>query len=84
MSIEIIETHSVLPDIISPGSIVVDCGANVARFSMEMIKRFWLFVLRDRLHQIRSAEFQKRQTCIATILPCVQPIKPFCYQLMRT
>jgi FkbM family methyltransferase len=40
MSIEIIESHSVLPDIISPGSIVVDCGANVGRFSLEMIKRF--------------------------------------------
>ena len=40
MSIEIIESHSVLPDIISPGSIVVDCGANVERFSLEMIKPF--------------------------------------------
>jgi FkbM family methyltransferase len=40
MSIEIIETHTILSDIISPGSIVVDCGANVGRFSLEMIRRF--------------------------------------------
>jgi FkbM family methyltransferase len=40
MSIKIIETHTILPDIISPGSVVVDCGANVGRFSMEMIRRF--------------------------------------------
>jgi FkbM family methyltransferase len=40
MSIEVIETHTILPDIISPGSIVVDCGANVGRFSSEMIRRF--------------------------------------------
>jgi FkbM family methyltransferase len=40
MSIEVIETHTILPDIILPGSIVVDCGANVGRFSMEMIRRF--------------------------------------------
>src|SRR6516165_5837841 len=40
MSIEVIETHTILPDIILPGSIVVDCGANVGRFSLEMIKRF--------------------------------------------
>ena len=40
MSIEVIETHTILPDIISPGSIVVDCGANVGRFSLEMIRRF--------------------------------------------
>jgi hypothetical protein len=26
MSIEVIETHTILPDIVSPGSIVVDCG----------------------------------------------------------
>ena len=43
MSIEIIETHSVLPDIIHQGSIVVDCGANVGRFSLEMIKSFDCF-----------------------------------------
>src|SRR6516165_8057535 len=40
MSIEVIETHTILPDIILPGSIVVDCGANVGRFSSEMIRRF--------------------------------------------
>jgi FkbM family methyltransferase len=40
MSIEVIETHTILPDIISPDSIVVDCGANVGRFSLEMIRRF--------------------------------------------
>ena len=40
MSIEVVETHTILPDIISPGSIVVDCGANVGRFSLEMIRRF--------------------------------------------
>jgi FkbM family methyltransferase len=40
MSIEIVETHTILPDIISPGSIVLDCGANIGRFSLEMIKRF--------------------------------------------
>jgi len=31
MSIKIIETHTILPDIISPGSVVVDCGENVGR-----------------------------------------------------
>jgi FkbM family methyltransferase len=40
MSIEVVETHTILSDIVSPGSIVVDCGANVGRFSLEMIKRF--------------------------------------------
>jgi FkbM family methyltransferase len=40
MSIEVIETHTILPDIVSPGSIVVDCGANVGGFSLEMIRRF--------------------------------------------
>ena len=40
MSIGVIETHTILPDIILPDSIVVDCGANVGRFSMEMIRRF--------------------------------------------
>jgi hypothetical protein len=33
MSIEFIDTHTILPDIVSPGSIAVDCGANVGRFS---------------------------------------------------
>jgi hypothetical protein len=45
MSIEIIESDSVLPGIISPGSIVVNCGANVGHFSLEMIKTFWLYML---------------------------------------
>jgi FkbM family methyltransferase len=40
MSIEVIETHTILPDVVSPGSVVVDCGANVGRFSMAMIRRF--------------------------------------------
>jgi FkbM family methyltransferase len=40
MSIEVVETHTILPDIISQGSIVIDCGANVGRFSLEMIRRF--------------------------------------------
>jgi hypothetical protein len=40
MSIEVVETHTILPDIISQGSIVIDCGANVERFSLEMIRRF--------------------------------------------
>jgi len=40
MSIEAVETHTILPDIISPSSIVVDCGTNVGRFSLEMIRRF--------------------------------------------
>src|SRR5262245_381646 len=40
MSIEVIETHTILPDVVSPGSVVVDCGANVGRFSLEMIRRF--------------------------------------------
>ena len=26
MSIEVVETHTILPDIVLPGSIVVDCG----------------------------------------------------------
>src|SRR5580704_11930447 len=40
MSIEVVETHTILPDIVLPDSIVVDCGANVGRFSLEMIRRF--------------------------------------------
>jgi hypothetical protein len=40
MSIEVVETHAILPDIVSAGSIVVDCGANVGRFLLEMIRRF--------------------------------------------
>jgi hypothetical protein len=40
MSIEVIETHTILPDMISQGPVVIDCGANVGRFSLEMIRRF--------------------------------------------
>jgi FkbM family methyltransferase len=40
MSIEVIETHTILPDIIHQGSVVVDCGANIGRFSLEMMRRF--------------------------------------------
>ena len=43
MSIEVVESHTILPDIVSEGSIVVDCGANLGRFSLEMIKRFGCF-----------------------------------------
>jgi hypothetical protein len=40
MSLEVIETHTILPDIVGPGSIVVACEANVGRFSLEMMRRF--------------------------------------------
>jgi FkbM family methyltransferase len=40
MPIEIIESHSILPDIVHRGGVVVDCGANLGAFSMEMIRRF--------------------------------------------
>jgi FkbM family methyltransferase len=40
MSIELVETHTILPDIISPGATVVDCGANLGLFSLAMIRRF--------------------------------------------
>ena len=40
MSIYVVETHKILPDIVSPGSIVVDCGANVGRVSLAMIRKF--------------------------------------------
>jgi FkbM family methyltransferase len=40
MSIEIIETHSILPDLVRRGGVVVDCGAHLGSFSMEMIRRF--------------------------------------------
>jgi FkbM family methyltransferase len=40
MSIEIIESHSIVPELVSRGGIVIDCGANLGAFSMEMIRRF--------------------------------------------
>src|SRR5689334_663283 len=40
MSIENIETHTLLPELIVPDSIVLDCGANIGSFSVEMIRRF--------------------------------------------
>jgi FkbM family methyltransferase len=40
LSIEIIETHTIFADIVHRGSVVVDCGANVGRFSLEMMRRF--------------------------------------------
>jgi FkbM family methyltransferase len=40
MPVEIIESHSILPDIVRRGGVVVDCGANLGAFSMEMIRRF--------------------------------------------
>jgi FkbM family methyltransferase len=40
MPIEIIESHSILPDLVRGGGVIVDCGANVGAFSMEMIRRF--------------------------------------------
>src|SRR5215813_6486319 len=39
MSIEVIDSHSTLHDIVR-GGVVVDCGANLGAFSMEMIRRF--------------------------------------------
>lgn len=40
MSITNVATHTILPDIISRGSTVIDCGANIGLFSLEMIRRF--------------------------------------------
>jgi FkbM family methyltransferase len=40
VSIEIVESHTILPHIIRPGGIVVDCGANLGAFAIEMIRRF--------------------------------------------
>lgn len=40
MPLEIIESHSVLPDLIRPGGLVVDCGANLGGFAKAMIDRF--------------------------------------------
>jgi len=40
MHIEEIESHSILPDLVRRGGLVLDCGANLGAFSMEMIRRF--------------------------------------------
>src|SRR5579862_673232 len=40
MSIEIIESHTILPDLVQRGGVVIDCGANLGAFSVEMIRRF--------------------------------------------
>jgi FkbM family methyltransferase len=40
MPIEVVESHSILPDLVRCGGVVVDCGANLGAFSMEMIRRF--------------------------------------------
>jgi hypothetical protein len=40
MPIEDIESHSILPDLVRRGGLVLDCGANLGAFSMEMIRRF--------------------------------------------
>ena len=40
MPIEIIESHSILPDLVRRGGVVVDCGANLGAFSIEMIRLF--------------------------------------------
>src|SRR5262245_2833710 len=40
MSLETIETHSIVPSLVRNGGTVVDCGANLGAFSMEMIRRF--------------------------------------------
>jgi FkbM family methyltransferase len=43
--IELIESHTLLPDLIRPGGLVVDCGANLGAFSRAMIERFGCRVL---------------------------------------
>ena len=40
MSIEVVETHTILPDIISPGSIVVGIAEQMLAAYSEMIRRF--------------------------------------------
>jgi FkbM family methyltransferase len=40
MSITIVATHTIFPDIITRGATVIDCGANVGLFSAEMISQF--------------------------------------------
>lgn len=45
MSLEIIESHSLLPDLVRRGGTVVDCGANLGAFARIMIDRFGCRVL---------------------------------------
>jgi FkbM family methyltransferase len=40
MPIDVIETHSIFPRAVRCGGIVIDCGANLGRFSLEMIGRY--------------------------------------------
>jgi FkbM family methyltransferase len=40
MPLETIETHSIMPSLVRDGGTIVDCGANLGAFSMEMIRRF--------------------------------------------
>ena len=40
MPIECFATHSLLPNVIKDGGVVVDCGANLGAFSMKMVERF--------------------------------------------
>jgi FkbM family methyltransferase len=45
MPLENIESHSLLPDLVRRGGVVVDCGANLGAFAMTMIDRFGCRVL---------------------------------------
>jgi len=45
MPIETIESHSLLPDLIRRGGVVIDCGANLGAFSRVMVERFGCRVL---------------------------------------
>ena len=65
MSIEVVETHTILPDIVLPGSIAVDCGANVGRFSSHnepdmQISRIRLSDKTSRLHPRHVAPKRRR------------------------
>ena len=74
MSIEAVETHTILPDIIS-SSIVVDCGPNVGRFSLEMIRRFGCICYAIEAAPDTFNKMSNRQTCIVTILRYAEPNK---------